>query len=266
MYCINCGCNTHTQSKCYHPNISMGVITYLEHLDRETEFLMVKRKDTYGYVDLIRGKYPINDIDYIKMLFEIMTVSEKESIRETPFCDLWYGLWRNIQDVKYKTEYHKSHEKFVSLVNGIHSKDGTLYTLNSIIDNTTTEWIEEEWGFPKGKRNSNERGIQCAIREFVEETGYDDYHLNIVTNILPFTETFIGSNGKMYKNLYYIGNYTGSDIDILDRFQKSEISDMKWVPESNIKDILRPYDNRKLDIIMKISAMLKGNRKIIPYI
>ena len=32
---------------------------------------------------------------------------------------------------------------------------------------------EKEWGFPKGRRNFQEKDIVCGIREFEEETGYN---------------------------------------------------------------------------------------------
>ena len=31
-----------------------------------------------------------------------------------------------------------------------------------------------EWGFPKGRRNMHESDLDCAKREFEEETGIDE--------------------------------------------------------------------------------------------
>lgn len=267
MYsCTNCGCNTHTHSKCYHPCISIGIIAYRKTSDDEYEYLMVKRKDTYGYVDFIRGKYSVNDISYIKGLFEIMTIGEREQIRNHSFDDLWRGLWNNTHDVRFKTEHTKSCDKFNMIVSGITCDDGTIETLSSILDGVKSEWLEEEWGFPKGRRNSQENGLNCAIREFSEETGYNKQYIDIITNMIPYDEIFTGSDGKIYKNIYYVGRYNGNDINIMDRFQRSEISDMKWVNRRDIGKFLRPSDNKKNDIINKISTMLKENRIITHYI
>ncbi|XP_070543028.1 m7GpppN-mRNA hydrolase-like [Ptychodera flava] len=38
-------------------------------------------------------------------------------------------------------------------------------------------WAKASWGFPKGKVNKDESEHQCAIREVLEETGFDINHL-----------------------------------------------------------------------------------------
>ena len=43
-------------------------------------------------------------------------------------------------------------------------------------------------GFPKGRRNYQERDMICGLREFEEETGYDKNDLINITNILPLEE------------------------------------------------------------------------------
>lgn len=34
-------------------------------------------------------------------------------------------------------------------------------------------WSKSSWGFPKGKVNQDEPGHVCAVREVLEETGFD---------------------------------------------------------------------------------------------
>jgi mRNA-decapping enzyme subunit 2 len=34
-------------------------------------------------------------------------------------------------------------------------------------------WSKSSWGFPKGKVNEEEAGHVCAVREVMEETGFD---------------------------------------------------------------------------------------------
>ena len=55
-----------------------------------------------------------------------------------------------------------------------------FYNIESLINNSKTNWITPEWGFPKGRRNYMETDNSCAIREFNEETGYVecDYEIN----------------------------------------------------------------------------------------
>jgi len=49
----------------------------------------------------------------------------------------------------------------------------------ALLDKTMTKivlvrnWQKTSWGLPKGKLNQNEATLDCAIREVLEETGYD---------------------------------------------------------------------------------------------
>ena len=52
----------------------------------------------------------------------------------------------------------------------------TRYTLASLIHKSSTTWLEPEWGYPKGRRNYQEKDLHCALREFEEETGYPKHH------------------------------------------------------------------------------------------
>ena len=49
---------------------------------------MVRRRDTLGFVEFMRGKYSLENIDYIKQLLQIMTRKERELITHT-FDELW---------------------------------------------------------------------------------------------------------------------------------------------------------------------------------
>ena len=66
--------------------------------------------------------------------------------------------------------------------------------------NNTIHWDEPEWGFPKGRRNYKEKDLECALREFEEETGIQKSSLTIIKNLNPFEEIFTGSNLKSYKH------------------------------------------------------------------
>ena len=63
-----------------------------------------------------------------------------------------------------------SREKFNSLKVGIKLQSNE-YNLESLINECENNWNEPEWGFPKGRRNFQEKDLTCALREFEEETG-----------------------------------------------------------------------------------------------
>ena len=59
-------------------------------------------------------------------------------------------------------------------------------------------------GVSKGRRNLYETDIDCAKREFEEETGLKPFQYNLVS-IKSFNESFFGSNNIRYKHVYYLG-------------------------------------------------------------
>ncbi|KAG0728493.1 m7GpppN-mRNA hydrolase [Chionoecetes opilio] len=81
-------------------------------------------------------------------------------------------------------------------------------------------WHRASWGFPKGKINVDEEPHKCAIREVLEETGYD-----ISSQIDPnvFLETSIG---EQYVRLYIIPGVPTTH-DFVPR-TKGEIKQLKW--------------------------------------
>jgi len=104
-------------------------------------------------------------------------------------------------------------------------------------------WVLPEWGFPKGRRNYQEKNINCALREFEEETGYPSTSLNIMQNIMPLEEVFTGSNYKSYKHCYYTA-HMDSDVPTVG-IQKTEVSDMKWVDFNHAIQMIREYNIEK---------------------
>ena len=91
-------------------------------------------------------------------------------------------------------------------------------------------------GFPKGRRNYQERDVSCAIREFEEETGYLKNNINIIYNLFPIEEIYTGSNYKSYKHKYYIALMNNND-EPTNSFQETEISKIEWVKIETLLDI-----------------------------
>ena len=58
--------------------------------------------------------------------------------------------------------------------------NGEIITIDILINKSTTNWIETEWEFPKGRRNFQEKDLTCALREFEEETGCNKNSLKII--------------------------------------------------------------------------------------
>jgi len=215
---------------------------------------MIRRKDTLGFVDFMRGKYPLYNKLYLMNIINEMTLSEKNQLLENNFNNLWQKLWGANIGIQYRGEEKVSREKFESLKLGITS-GGSEYTLKSLIELSNTKWDEPEWGYPKGRRNYQEKDLICALREFEEETGYDKSSLKIIQNLLPFEEIFTGSNYKSYKHKYYVALVEEDSIPICS-YQKTEVSSVEWKTFNNVCNVIRPYNLEKLDVIKRVNRLL----------
>ena len=71
-FCNNCGITGHSFNKCKEPITSLGVISYKYTNNNEIRYLMINRKDSLGFVDFIRGKYNIRNIEYIKNIIVLI--------------------------------------------------------------------------------------------------------------------------------------------------------------------------------------------------
>ena len=136
------------------------------------QYLMICRKDSLGFVEFMRGKYPIYDKHYIQTIIDEMTIVEKNKILTYDFKDLWKGLWGDYTGSQYKNEETKSYEKFKKIKEGITFYDGSTHNLEYFINNSKTNEFPR-MGFSYGRRNYLENDLACALREFDEETGYN---------------------------------------------------------------------------------------------
>ena len=251
-FCNNCGKNGHAFHECKHPITSIGIIMFRSY-DNTVQYLMIKRKHSLGFVEFMRGKYPVQNYEYIKNVFSEMTVHERELIKKSTFDELWLHLWGEQFSNQYRSEENTSKDKFELLKNGIENK--VKYNLESIIDETKTIWNDAEWGFPKGRRNFQEKDLNCALREFEEETGFLRSNVHLVQNIIPYEEIFTGSNMKSYKHKYFVG-HINSNITPTNKFQETEVSEIKWLTYDECMEYIRPYNLEKCNILTKLNKVL----------
>ena len=258
-FCNNCNRTNHVYNNCRAPITSIGVIAF-RCGETGPEFLMIRRRDSFGFVDFIRGKYSLNDEAYIQRIIDEMTMTEKDNLLRLTFEQLWRLLWGEYtRGSQYKNEEHISYEKYRQVLGGIRTKDGRVKTLHQFIDESTTRWTETEWGFPKGRRNYNEKDLPCALRECLEETGYDITTDNVIQNIAPFEEIFMGSDMKCYKQKYFLAM-----VDLDKKPKKAhdimEVGLMKWMSFDECIHTIRPYNLEKIGIVRKINNILSRYR------
>jgi 8-oxo-dGTP pyrophosphatase MutT (NUDIX family) len=251
--CNNCGKHGHLFHQCKLPITSYGIILSRSS-DKGLQFLMIRRKDSFGYIDFIRGKYSPYNIDQVQNCINEMSLQEKERLLHEPFDKLWKMMWGDASNVQYRNEEVISSKKFETIKAGV-AINSDVITLEDLIKNSKSTWNETEWEFPKGRRNYQEKDLDCATREFEEETGYSQKDIIIIENILPFEEIFIGSNHKSYKHKYFLA-YMNDTIDNLQNFQKTEVSKLEWKTIDECLYSIRPYNLEKKKLINNVNKIL----------
>ncbi len=254
-FCNNCGKHGHLFHQCKNPITSIGIIVYNSQNINNIKYLLIRRKDSLGYVDFMRGKYPLFNKRYLLNIINEMTNSEKNNLLTKDFDMLWNELWGEHIGIQYRGEEKNSKEKFNSLKAGI-SLHNNFYSLETLINSSNTSWKEPEWGFPKGRRNYQEKDLCCALREFEEETGCSKNSIKLIQNLIPIEELFTGSNYKSYKHKYYLANIDNIDISFTN-FQTSEVSKIEWINSNDCIKLLRPYNLERIETINKVTKIIK---------
>ena len=424
--CNNCGKHGHAFKQCKNPITSFGVIIFRIN-QNQRQYLMIRRKDTLGYIDFMRGKYSVTNHKYILNMLKQMTVSEKHKLSTFTFNNLWNELWSGDRitnnsekpaiepksgaseaciglsseeafwqgglpasfttnsvgdnvagrvcplphcptdtiNNSYRQEETNSRDKFLYLstkyisncsqtskvsvpnssgdkdayrvsseeafsplpkssanfaCSGVSSEGGWkpplpnyscghqerrpkssanfacsglsseeafcplppeefapcqtilqyLLMVSNIPDIWKGDadpipqegggWLEPEWGFPKGRRNYQEKDYECALREMTEETGYSPNNVKNIKNIIPFDEIFLGSNYKSYKHRYYLMYMNYHDSLSMDNFEKSEVSCMEWKSYDECMKSIRSYNLEKKRLITNIEQTLSKYR------
>jgi 8-oxo-dGTP pyrophosphatase MutT (NUDIX family) len=258
--CNNCGKLGHLFHQCKLPIISFGLIVFKINNSNQIEYLMIRRKHSFGFIDFVRGKYNLNNIEYIQNIINEMSNTEKNILKISDFKKIWSNLWNNheLKNNQYKYEEIISQKKFESLKNIKYNDEKNM--LDYLIDNSITNWNETEWEFPKGRKNNNENDIECALREFEEETGIVKSKIILINNLLPFEEIYIGTNFKSYKHKYFLGLINNDEMIDSCKFQENEVSSVEWKTIDKCLETIRPYNLEKKQIIININKILQEYR------
>lgn len=233
-----------------------------DEIHKSVKYLLIRRKNSLNYIEFMRGKYDLENIDYLESIFNLMSKHEKLDILNNNFDKLWNDLW-NYDKKENKNEYRNSKEKFDLLKNGFYTKKNDIsiyFNIELLIQNQVFDYSEPEWGFPKGRRNLKEKNINCANREFQEETNLktEDYH---ILNMLPLEETYLSNNNSKYKHIYYISQFDSNKelkIDIENKNQNVEIGDIRWMSfEESLKNI-RDYNIEKKTVLNNLDKSIKN--------
>ena len=256
QYCTNCGGYGHYKRKCRSPITSYGIILYTL-VDDQPRYLMIQRKFTPCYVELIRGKYRQQPIDYLKMLIEGLSYNERRSLLTLTFEELWDRLWPPMNETECPTRerhFYEAKQLFLDLIKG-YTRDEMFLSMDGLLDAIPITYQEAEWGFPKGRREHQERDIECSLREFQEETGIRPEQYQIVSRSRPYVEDFAGTNEIAYRHIYYLGyspEYFPVWVDPRKPTVMAEIQKIGWFTVEECLSLIRPYHQAKKEMLQQL--------------
>ena len=225
--CHNCGSTGHIYHECKLAIISIGIILYRKNKQTDKiEYLMIRRNESFGFSDFFYGKIINYNLSILENVIDEMTIKEKKLIQDY------------INDIDI--DISENQKKRINTINTL-CCNSNIINLDKTISNSFTKWEEPEWGFPKGRRNNNEKELDCALREFEEETGIKKNKISLIENVIPYEEIFIDA-------LYSLDNY-----------QKTEVSKINWFTIDECIKIIRPYNSEKTNMLNNINNLLLFN-------
>lgn len=283
LLCTNCGGTGHAFRSCSEPVSSYGVLIFrwvsesnqwpqLKEFCKDSisptgmsglipQILMIQRKDSLGFMDIMRGKYKIDEPEYIRKQIRGMTQEERRKLETMEFDEIWHLLWGSDTEtsIRYAHDRVTSKQKLSELRKGILLANGEKYTLIDLLRRESINYDTPEWGFPKGRRDPHETDLQCAFRELYEETSIQESEIIKVNNVAPFIEQFYGSNGIHYRHTYYLAFFSGErniSFNALDKGMAREIGNLGWKTFDEAIQLLRPENTEKREILTRLSKML----------
>lgn len=114
-------------------------------------------------------------------------------------------------------------------------------------------WAKNSWGFPKGKVNEDEEPFLCAIREVLEETGFD------ISNLIDKTEYIESVINDQTVRLYII-----SGVQKDTKFQpktRKEIKNVEWFAVADL-----PNTKKDMTPKMKIGVGPNAFFMVVPFV
>lgn len=231
------------------------------------QFMMVSRKYSLAIIDFLKGKYNPNDTKELLSYFQNMMQSEIDMIKIMEYDDLVFKVMNrdNLPKEEFLNQlYNGNHGidysyakknfnrlKYPDEKIGNEEDCGIRWSLN-FYTSLVPKWSEPEWGFPKGKRiGKTESNIECAVREFVEETCFDKNEFIPMNNLEPLIEYLTGTDNIPYRHVYFLAYHNAPESKSLniDYYETGEIK--FFYLEEALKKI-RPYHTNKKHILIAV--------------
>jgi 8-oxo-dGTP pyrophosphatase MutT (NUDIX family) len=156
----------------------------------------------------------------------------------------------------YTKLFQSSYEKFNYVKYGfyVNNEYVSIDTLiNKYYYTSKNNYIS--WSFPKGRRNYKESDLNCAIREFEEETNIKRKYLEIKEHKKIYCENYTGDNSVNYEHKYYLAELNNKNILNIDPnnvYQKIEVGNIKWIDIDDAIKLIDPFYSKRIEILKNL--------------
>ena len=209
---------------------SHGLMIFSATAEGQVSVLLIKKRTTYAYIDFVNARYNKYEDDSILALLDKMTNEEKLEILSMDFNRIIYKF--NFLKGGYKEVdaiLNSRYERLKGIFEHNFGSDSGRTKLKMLASKSRSN--ELLWEFPRGRAYKGEKSVNCAMREFYEETGIspDEYFL------LPGEKYKLiqVDEGREYVNYYYVGvmyNPREVFLNLANYHQVHEVSDVRFVP------------------------------------
>jgi 8-oxo-dGTP pyrophosphatase MutT (NUDIX family) len=196
------------------------------------EVLLVQRRYTYEFSEFVHGKYAARCPRKVATMLNNMSVDERLDVYSLNFDQMWYRVWL---DAERGDLYRKKLAKFHAV--WLRDDGGSL--LRRLV-REAHGIPAPRWDFPKGRRRTpKEPDVNCAVREFEEETGIAkaDYRL------LPrFRRRLVYRHiGVTYVSVLFVAlarRDVTPAVDFAHGHQVAEVGDVRWMSVVDLRAAL----------------------------
>jgi 8-oxo-dGTP pyrophosphatase MutT (NUDIX family) len=260
----------------YKTSYGIALCRYNASKNNQPEILLIKKRYTYCYFSFVFGHYKKYNNKHLQYLFNNMSFGEKVDILSMKFSNIWYRLWLSDPEKTHTVGEYKSPNDEIQMKNlkcyfrkknkfdAIFLRDGGK-RLRRLINNSSNSVTP--WEIPKGGKNANETDVDCAKREFEEETRLTADKYNILWNETPIISSHKDGD-TIYRFVYYIATFIiGARWHPKVKFdtsqQLSELEQVQWVshPELNFLNLSEKSKNQLLRLFHRIISTYKKNIK-----